>query len=61
MPMEEVEDYVPSPSPMELAQPSKAGTYYEPESKTSLPQDEPDQELDDAQQSRVINYPSPRV
>jgi hypothetical protein len=57
MPMEEVEDYVPSPPPMELAQPPKAGIDYEPASKTSPPQDEPDQELDDAQQSRVINDP----
>ena len=55
MPME-VEDYVPSPPPMELAQPPKAGTDYKPASKTSPPQDEPDQELDDAQ-SRVINNP----
>ncbi len=55
--MEEVEDCVPSPSPMELAQPPKAGSDYEPASKTSPPQDEPDQELDDAQQSRVINDP----
>jgi hypothetical protein len=51
----EVKDYVPSQSPMELAQPPKAGTDYEPASKTSLPQDEPDQELDDAQEPRVRN------
>jgi hypothetical protein len=55
MPMEEVKDYVPSPPPMELAQPPKAGTNYEPASKTSQPQDEPDQEFDDTQQSRVRN------
>jgi hypothetical protein len=55
--IEEVEDYVPSPSPIELAQPPKAGTDYEPASKTSPPQDGPDQEIDDAQQSRVINDP----
>ncbi len=52
MPIEEVEDYVPSPATMELAQPPKAGTDYEPASKTSLP---PDQKFDDAQQSRVRN------
>ncbi len=46
MPTEEVEDYVPSPPPMELAQPPKASTNYEPASKTSPPQDESDQELD---------------
>ena len=57
MPMEEVEDYVPSHPLMELAQPPKAGTNYEPASKTSLPQDEPDQEFDDKQQSRVGNDP----
>ncbi len=55
--MEEVKGYVPSSSPMELAQPPKAGTDYEPASKTSPPQDEPDQELDDAKQSRVRNNP----
>jgi hypothetical protein len=55
--IEEVEDYVPSPSPIKLAQPPKAGTDYEPASKTSPPQDGPDQEIDDAQQSRVINDP----
>ena len=33
--IEEVEDYVPSPSPIELAQPPKAGTDYESASKTS--------------------------
>ncbi len=53
--MVEVKDYVSSPSPMELAQPPKAGTDYEPTSKTSPPQDEPDQELDDAHQSRLRN------
>jgi hypothetical protein len=46
MPMEAVEDYIPSPPPTELAQPPKAGTNYEPASKTSPPQDEPDQQLD---------------
>ena len=30
MPMEEADDYVPSPLPMELAQPPEAGTDYEP-------------------------------
>ena len=59
MPMEEVEDCVPSPPPMELAQPPEAGTDYEPTCKTSPPQDEPDQEFDDAQQSRVGNDPKP--
>ncbi len=59
MPMEEVEDCIPSPPPMELAQPPKAGTDYEPASKTSQPQDEPDQKLDNAQQSRVRNDPDP--
>jgi hypothetical protein len=54
MPMK---DYIPSPLPMELAMPSKAGTDYEPASKTSPPQDEPEQELDDAQQSRVRSDP----
>jgi hypothetical protein len=57
MPMEEVEDYVPSQPPMELAQPPKAGAYYEPASKTFPPQDEPDQEFVDTQQSRVRNDP----
>ena len=55
--MEEVEDCVPSPPPMELAQPQEAGTDYEPASKTSPPQDEPDQHFNDAQQSRVGNDP----
>jgi hypothetical protein len=40
---------------MELAQPPKAGADYKPASKISPPQDEPDQELDDAQQLRVRN------
>jgi len=57
MPMEEVEDYVPSPPPTELAQPPEAGTDYEPASKTLPPPDEPDKELNDAQQSRVDNDP----
>ncbi len=57
MPMEEVEDYVHSPPPMELAQPPKAGTGFEPASKTSQPRDETDnlKEFDDAQQSRDRN------
>ena len=57
MPMDEVEDNVPSPPSMGLAQPPEAGTDYEPASKTYPPQDEPDQEFDDAQQSRVGNDP----
>ena len=54
-----VEDYVPGPSPppTELAQPPEAGTDYEPASKTLPPPDEPDKELNDAQQSRVDNDP----
>jgi hypothetical protein len=57
MPLEKVEDYVPSLPPMELAQPPKVGTDYKPTSKTSPPQGEPDQEFYDAQQSRVRNDP----
>ncbi len=42
---------------MELAQSPTAGTDYQAASKTSQPQDEPDQELDNTQQSRVRNDP----